>query len=585
VIDWFVNWTPAAIVHGTPVLATNYIDAPGGINLMWNTSMPVLGALASPLTETIGVVHSVAILLTVSLALSASTMFLVLRRWSTWLPAAWLGGLVYGFSTFVIDEGAQGRLPFVFAVIPPLLVLVADKFARREWSSLRAGLTFGTLMAAQLLISEEILTISCLLLLAGLAYLCVSQWSELSPRLVDLVRAGSAALVAFLALTVYPLLVQFTGPAKLTGTPQTPTNLALFSSDVLSPITPGTAQWLSNGWTDRISGSFSASLGLELTEYVGVPLVIFVVATVILLRHRTIIRLFALTTVLSFLLSMGPRILLDDHRSSIPGLDALLVHLPLLRDVIPAKFGITFWLSLAVLFGLGIDALRGWANVQVESVYQRFGHANDDVGTRTHDRRLRSRTRLTAGSLVIVLGIGVLLPLVPNWPYQEFPAGVPAFFTSNAVRSIQPGSLVAMYPYPIPSSAQPMVWQAVTGMRFRMLGGYAVAPDRDGNGTFEGDLNPIGFCLDQIYASGSAPITLCRAEVLSRTVRTLDVTTVIVGDDEPNTELARRVLTDALGASPRRLGGVSLWQCNRSTPGDRCTWGRPPPHASPGHRQ
>jgi hypothetical protein len=572
-IEWFVNWTPAAIVHGTPVLATNYIDAPGGINLMWNTSMPALGVLASPFTETIGVVHTVALLLTASLALSASTMFLVLRRWTSWLPAAWLGGLVYGFSTFVIEEGAQGRLPFVFAAIPPLLVLVADKLARREWSALRAGLCLGGLMAFQLLISEEILAISCLMLLAGFAYLAVTCWSELSQRIAQFLRAGSAAAAAFLVVTAYPLLVQFTGPARLTGPPQTPTNLALFSSDLLSPITPGTTQWLSNGWTDRISRTFTAGLGLELTEYVGVSLLIFVVATVVILRRRTIVRLFAVTAVLSFLLSMGPRILVDNHKTSIPGLDALLVHVPILRDIIPAKFGLPFWLSLAVLFGVGIDAFRDWASFQVESASQRSGPADEHVHRARIDyRRLRTRTRWTAGILSFLMGLVVLLPLVPNWPYREIPARVPGYFTSGGERSIEPGSLVATYPYPLPFSAQPMLWQAAAAMRFRILGGYVIAPDKNGNGTFEGDLNPIESCLSEIYATESAPAALCRAGVLRQVFRTLDVTTVIAADHVRNVDVARRVLTDALGTSPRRLDGVSVWQCHRLVHEARCTW-------------
>ncbi len=125
--EWFIHWTPSAIAHGHSLLVTNYIDAPNGINVMWNASVLGLGALASPLTQTIGVVHTMAILMTLSLALSASAMFILLRRWIRWLPAAWLGGLVYGFSTFALEESSSGRLIFVFMAIPPLIILAIDK--------------------------------------------------------------------------------------------------------------------------------------------------------------------------------------------------------------------------------------------------------------------------------------------------------------------------------------------------------------------------------------------------------------------------------------------------------------------------
>ena len=109
------------------MLVTNYLDAPNGINVMWNTSVLALGSLAAPLTQTIGVVHTMAVLLTLSFALSAASMFILLRRWVRWLPAAWLGGLVYGFSSFALQEAGSGRITYVFAVIPPLVVLVIDK--------------------------------------------------------------------------------------------------------------------------------------------------------------------------------------------------------------------------------------------------------------------------------------------------------------------------------------------------------------------------------------------------------------------------------------------------------------------------
>ncbi len=152
---------------------------------MWNTSVLALGTLAAPLTETIGVVHTFAILLTLSVALSASTMFLLLRRWTSWLPAAWLGGLVYGFSTFAITESNQGRLTFVFVALPPLIVLAVDKLIRQEWSPLRGGAVIGVLVAGQLFVSEELLTITGLLLALVLIPLAALHHAEVLRRKVD----------------------------------------------------------------------------------------------------------------------------------------------------------------------------------------------------------------------------------------------------------------------------------------------------------------------------------------------------------------------------------------------------------------
>ena len=49
-----------------------------------------------------------------------------------------------------------------------------------------------------------------------------------------------------------------------------------------------------------------------------------------------------------------------------------------------------------------------------------------------------------------------------------------------------------------------MLWQSDSNMRFRMLGGYAIGPGPDGVGTFYPDSNPMEYCLQYIYSSGSS---------------------------------------------------------------------------------
>ena len=358
--EWYVQWVPSALAHGQTVLVTHHIYAPDGINLMWNASLVALGTVFAPVTETLGVVHSFAILLTLALALSASTMFLLLRRWTTWLPAAWLGGLVYGFSTLAIQETGLGRLNLSFDALPPLMVLVIVKLIRKEWSPAVGGSVLGLLVAVQLLISEEILLITLLLVGLALVVLAVVHRREVIDRGMDVLRAALAAAITFLVLSAYPLYIQFTGPYRITGPPQSRAQIALFSSDLLSPVVPGTTQWFDPAWADRISSTFSASLAMEVTAYIGLPLLALVVVSVALLRRRTIVRIFALVALGSFLLSMGPQVLVSNHHTGIPGPYAVLVHLPILGDIIPSRFALGLWFALAVLFAVGLNAGHDW---------------------------------------------------------------------------------------------------------------------------------------------------------------------------------------------------------------------------------
>src|SRR5487761_2308097 len=53
-MTWFLDWFPYAVSHGLNVFHTNFIDYPVGVNLANNTSVPLLGLIASPITLTLG---------------------------------------------------------------------------------------------------------------------------------------------------------------------------------------------------------------------------------------------------------------------------------------------------------------------------------------------------------------------------------------------------------------------------------------------------------------------------------------------------------------------------------------------------
>jgi hypothetical protein len=570
VLEWFVNWLPASVAHGHSVLVTNFLYAPGGVNLMWNNSVFAIGAVASPLTETIGVVHTFAILLTVSLALSASTMFLLLRRWTAWVPAAWLGGLVYGFSTLAIEETGPGRINASFDAIPPLVVIVILKLIRKEWSSTKGGFILGLLLTVQLFVSEEMLTITLVFIGTTLVALAFIHRAEVLTRVAEIVRTTVATAVTLFVLSVYPLYVEFFGPDRITGPPQPRAQLNLFSSDVASLVTPGVTQWLTFAWADRVWGHFSAAGAAEVTEYVGLPLLALLIATIVLLRRRTIVKIFALVGLAGLACSLGPFILVANHNTHVPGPDYVLQHLPVVGDGMPSRYALVVWFSVAVIFALGLDAARVWVKQPVDAFVE--GRSRAQALTRAEiNRRRRFKGRL-AGGLAVLLGVVAIIPLIPNWPYKERPADVPAFFTSGSARSLPQGSLAVTYPYPITSSAQPMIWQADAGMRFRMLGGYAIVPDENGTGSPFGDSNPIEYCLLSIYSNGTAPNSLCASGYMREWVRRLGVTSVIAGDRQKNVQLAVGVLSSALRARPHHVDGVWLWRCTQHQVGAACQW-------------
>ena len=182
---------------------------------------------------------------------------------------------------------------------------------------------------------------------------------------------------------------------------------------------------------------------------------------------------------------MGPHVLVEGHNTGIPSLDAILVHLPILGDIVPSRFALGFWFGVAVVFAVALDEAHDWARrIIARALDARLDRHSHGAPTRSVMNRRRILSARLAALATAVVGIVALLPMAPAWPYAQYPAAVPTFFTTQDAQQIAQGSLVLNYPYPLTSSAWAMLWQADANMRYRILGGYAIGPGTDGAGTF-----------------------------------------------------------------------------------------------------
>src|SRR3989441_2550709 len=159
---WFLRWQGFALAHGHNLLFTTYLDAPDGVNLMWNTTAPLLGVALAPLTLTLGGVFAYNLAETLGLASSAMAAFVMIRRYvratdTIGTVAALVGGALYGFSPYMAAH-ALGHPPAVTLFTAPLMLLVFDDlFVRQAGRATRPGVALGVLAAVQLLLWEELL--------------------------------------------------------------------------------------------------------------------------------------------------------------------------------------------------------------------------------------------------------------------------------------------------------------------------------------------------------------------------------------------------------------------------------------------
>ena len=94
----------AANINPKTGLASDYLNHPDGINLMWNTWLPLPGLLLSPLTLLFGPVLTFNVLVTLAYGLSAWSAYLAIHRYVPSHGAAACGGLVYGFSPAMVGH-------------------------------------------------------------------------------------------------------------------------------------------------------------------------------------------------------------------------------------------------------------------------------------------------------------------------------------------------------------------------------------------------------------------------------------------------------------------------------------------------
>src|SRR5215467_8279441 len=221
---WYLRYAASAVSHGhLPALVTSGMNAPVGVNLMWNTSLLLPGVLLAPVTLLLGPQVSLTVLTTAGFAGSATAMFLVLRRWRVSVTSSALAGAVYGFSPALLHS-AIGHYNLQLAVLPPLIVDASVRLAvgPRPKAGLRDGVWLGGLCAAQLFISEEPLVGTALAMVLMLAVLATVAPRQALDRLAVVLRGLGVAAATVLVLAGYPLWIQFLGPLRQHGSPFPP---------------------------------------------------------------------------------------------------------------------------------------------------------------------------------------------------------------------------------------------------------------------------------------------------------------------------------------------------------------------------
>ncbi|HTT53122.1 MAG TPA: hypothetical protein VMH35_17135 [Streptosporangiaceae bacterium] len=521
---WYLRHGPWAVAHGHDPLLFTTMNAPAGVNGMWNTPLLVPALVMAPVTWLAGPLAAYNTLFVLGLATGPVCAFALLRRFAgrNWAAAA--GGLVFGFSPAVLAAGL-GHLDLVLIGLMPVMLLLAGDLATGLRAPLGGGLALGLAAAAQLFISAEILFQTALVLVICGALLLLT-----APRLITraalgrLARGGAAAAGVFLVICAGPLWLQLFGPLHQHGSPFT---LSFFEADLRGFIVPSHRFWLSTPG----SSAFAAHYGggpAEYLAYLGVPLLLAAVATGLLRITDVRARLLLGTGLVFALFSLGSPLLVNGQLTAVRLPWGIAEHWPVFGSALPGRFAFVVALAAAGLLAMGLDWLLGHGG--------RAGQV-----------------------LAAVVAAACLAPLAAR-PYPVTPASrIPVFF--NAItRWLPAGRTVVVLPYPTATQTQPLAWQAAADMAFQMPGGYFIGPAPGGQAYMEGPgPAPTASTFIGVGHGAAAPaVTPAVRAQFRRDMAYWRASAIVAG---PGTSPALVSFVRQLtGRAPARVAGVLLWR-------------------------
>lgn len=548
---WFLAWPAYAMSHGLDPLYSTALFHPGGINLLANTGVAGLGIVLAPVTWLFGPVATVNVALTISPALSALAMFVLLRRWVSWVPAAFVGGLLYGFSPFVLVSLTDAHLMLGAAFVPPLLVACVDEaLVRQRRNPMGVGVLFGVLAAVQFFLGTEILVIVAIATGFGVVLVVVStawrrQWDR--GRLRHAAVAGATAAVATGVLVAWPAWYALAGPAHLSGPIWGPNSYISYGGTVLSNYALPAARVSPAVTLSHRLGGYQAPLFSA--QYLGLGLLAVLVAGLALFRRDGRLWLFAAVGALSVPLSMG----LHAHRWT---LWRLFVRLPLMENVIPSRFLIVIYGAAAVMLGLVVDHAH-------RAVATRTSRGDPGHTGRGHRRR-PTAVAAAAGAALAVTALGPMVAyMAGGLPLTVTPVVAPAWFDAVAP-TLPPRQVLLVFPVPFDLMQSAMTWQAVDDMRFAMVGGGGPNALASRAGPERAAQAMIG---NISVADGYQPVTGAEIQSVRRALDGWGVTMVVLpgADHLPlyeHVHLERSIavlITAATGSRPTYRAGAWVW--------------------------
>ena len=417
---WSYEWWPYAILHGLNPFITDYLWYPIKVNLTHMTSIPSLALVMAPVTLIFGPLFSYNLVQVLTPALNAFCARLLLNEIKAPSFATWMGGLVFGFSPFVI-----GHLPLHpnldFVALVPLIPWLFLLYKKNKISHLTFILSMAFTLAAQVGVSLEI---SAFIALAGIITLIIYAEKITPDDLVILAKSGFLATLFILPFLSYYF---FSPDINTTGVPSFEDRGSLLHNIFVA--TPAQRYHQNRiDWTKLNAPELGMHIGILL------PLVL-------IFCRDMIPKKISLLVVVFLLITLGTPIQWSDASTPFFNPIGLVHRLPLMSHALMIRFSSITWLVIALALTYIFD----------------------------------NGTRLTKAAVITSLIAIAPNPLWGQWiktssnitPDHYFAVFPDAFTTLSFHKYAHDKKFIAL-----PCAGLSSAWQAISGMEFKQFCGY-----------------------------------------------------------------------------------------------------------------
>ena len=523
--EWALVHATRIFTHGENPFFTPQLNAPDGVNLMANTGLLSLTVPLVPVTLLFGPAVAFTVMLTGGLTATAWAWYHVLSRHIVgYWPAALAGGLFAGFAPGLVNH-VNGHPDLVSQFLIPFIV----------WRiiSLRTpgdGVVLGLLITWQAFLNEELLFQTGLAVAVFVAVYAAFRPAEIRARAVPFLAGLWLAVLTAGVLLAYPLWFQFYGPQSYRGLPE----LVLgYGTDLRAFAAFSQLSLVRHGASHSTYGAPP-----EENTFFGAPLFIAVGLIVVWLwRRRVAVRALTAVALLFAVLSLGPAVVVGGRTVVQHGPMSLLDHLRPFDSVVPTRFGLALIPVIAILLAFSVSAAA-----TASQAWIRYGW-----------------------TLVLA---AALLPIAPTPVLVERAAPVPAFFTSGQWRQYvrDDQSVFAVDAVFWTGSFTTMDWDDATGQDYRMVGGYFLGPQENGQGNYGPPDRPtFQLLMNIVYYGASSHVTEAQRAAFRADLRYWHTVIVVLGPDAPHHDQLRSVLSQLTGQSARQVPGVLLWDVRAVT--------------------